>query len=115
MTDCIFCRIVAGTIPARIVAESEHAVAFGDLNPQAPTHVLVIPKEHFTSATETDSAPGELAMGRTMRFAVRVAKELGLVEGGYRLVCNSGVDGGQSVFHLHVHLLGGRRMSWPPG
>jgi histidine triad (HIT) family protein len=115
MTDCIFCRIAAGAIPATIVAQTEHAVAFQDLNPQAPTHVLVIPREHIAGATEADSDPGELVMGRTMRLAVQVAKQLGLVEGGYRLVCNSGADAGQSVFHLHVHLLGGRRMSWPPG
>ena len=115
MTDCIFCRIAAGEIPATLVAQSEHAVAFRDLNPQAPTHALVIPREHIASATETDSDAGELALARTMRLAVQVAKQLGLVEGGYRLVCNSGPNAGQSVFHLHVHVLGGRKMSWPPG
>src|SRR6185436_9270259 len=98
MTDCIFCRIVSGAIPASIVARSEHAVAFRDLNPQAPSHVLVVPRAHIGSAADTDSDSGELAMGRTMRLAVQVANQLGLVEGGYRLVCNSGADAGQSVF-----------------
>lgn len=115
MADCIFCRIAAGEIPATIVGKTEHAVAFRDLNPQAPTHVLIIPVAHISSLTETDSDEGERAMGRIIRLAVRVARELGLDQSGYRLVLNAGRDGGQSVFHLHAHLLGGRRLGWPPG
>jgi histidine triad (HIT) family protein len=115
MSDCIFCRIVAGTIPATIVAQNEHAVAFRDLNPQAPVHVLVIPRTHLTDANEATSAEGERILGQTLRFAAEVAGHLGLAEPGYRLVINTGADGGQSVFHLHVHILGGRRMTWPPG
>jgi len=115
MSDCIFCRIVAGEIPARIVARTADAVAFHDLNPQAPTHVLVVPGTHLVNAAATDSEEGERIAGRLVRFAAQVAEQLGLGAGGYRLVMNVGPDGGQSVAHLHVHLLGGRRMSWPPG
>ena len=115
MADCIFCRIASGEIPATIVGRNEHAVAFRDLNPQAPTHVLVIPIGHLGSTIDADSDPAEVTVGRTIRLAVQVAKELGLAENGYRLVLNTGRDGGQSVGHLHVHLLGGRRMGWPPG
>ena len=115
MSDCIFCRIAAGTIPATVVARNDHAMAFRDLNPQAPTHILVIPVEHYSSMIDTDGDAGEVAVGRAMRLAVQVAKELGLEAGGYRLVVNTGRDGGQSVNHVHVHLLAGRRMAWPPG
>ena len=113
--DCIFCRIAAGEIPAQIVARHGTAVAFRDLHPQAPTHVLVIPIEHVTSTAhlvEGDRAP---VLGELMRLAVEVAAQLGLADRGYRLVVNTGADGGQSVDHLHVHLLGGRPMGWPPG
>ena len=115
MNDCIFCRIVAGQIPAKEVARTEAAVAFHDLNPQAPTHVLVVPALHLENAAAADDEEGERVLGRTLRFAVQVAKQLGLLEGGYRLVLNTGANGGQSVAHLHVHILGGRRMTWPPG
>lgn len=115
MSDCIFCRIVAGEIPAKEVARTTDAVAFHDLNPQAPVHVLVVPTTHVANAAEADSDAGERVMGRTVRFAVQVAHQLGLREKGYRLVMNTGPDGGQSVGHLHVHLLGGRGMKWPPG
>ena len=115
MTDCIFCRIASGEIPAKEVARSEQAVAFHDLNPQAPTHVLVVPLAHLANAAAADSEAGERVLGQTLRFAVQVARQLGLAEGGYRLVLNNGQNGGQSVDHLHVHLLGGRRMTWPPG
>jgi histidine triad (HIT) family protein len=115
MSDCIFCRIVAQEVPAREVARTEHAVAFHDLNPQAPTHVLVVPTLHYPDAAAADSEEGERVLGRTLRFAVAVAGQLGLTQDGYRLVLNHGRDGGQSVAHLHVHLLGGRRLSWPPG
>lgn len=115
MTDCIFCRIVAGEIPAKIVARNQHALAFHDLNPQAPTHVLVIPTVHLDSSVDAVGDAGAKVMGELMRLGIEVADTLGLKTGGYRLVVNTGVDGGQSVGHLHVHLLGGRRMKWPPG
>lgn len=115
MADCIFCRIVAGEIPATMVGRTEDAVAFRDLNPQAPTHVLVVPIKHLSSMTDADSDEAEVAVGRTIRLAVQIAKQLGLDEAGYRLVLNTGRDGSQSVGHVHVHLLGGRRMGWPPG
>ena len=115
MSDCIFCRIVSGQIPAKEVARTPDAVAFHDLNPQAPVHVLVVPTTHVTNAAGTDSDDGERTMGRTVRLAVQVASQLGLAEKGYRLVMNTGPDGGQSVGHLHVHVLGGRGMKWPPG
>lgn len=115
MTDCIFCRIAAGQIPATIIAKNDDAIAFRDLNPQAPTHVLVIPVVHLGGMVDTDSDQAERAVGRSIRLAVQVAKQIGLDEGGYRLVINTGRDGGQSVGHVHVHLLGGRRLGWPPG
>ncbi len=111
--SCIFCRIVAGEIPATIVARNEHAVAFRDLNPQAPTHVLVIPTSHLASLADTAGPEGQTALAHTMALAVEVAGQLGLES--YRVVTNVGPDAGQSVFHLHVHLLGGRKMGWPPG
>jgi histidine triad (HIT) family protein len=115
VADCIFCRIAAGEIPATVIARNADAIAFRDLNPQAPTHVLVIPTKHLNSVADADSADGEAVLGSTMRLAVQVAKQLGLEAGGYRIVANTGKDGGQSVFHLHLHLLGGRSLGWPPG
>ena len=114
-TDCIFCRIVRGEIPADIVGRSEGAVAFRDLNPQAPVHILVIPTRHLASAAETAREGGGEAWSAVMGLAVQVAGEEGLVGAGFRFVVNTGHDGGQSVDHLHVHLLGGRQMRWPPG
>ena len=113
MSDCIFCRIASGEIPARMAGTSETAVAFHDLNPQAPTHVLIIPREHLARASDT--AGRAEVWNEVMALAVETASALGLEAGGYRLVVNQGRDGGQSVDHLHVHLLGGRRMAWPPG
>lgn len=113
--DCIFCKIAAGEIPAKIVRKSADAVAFHDLTPQAPTHVLVIPTTHYGAVRDARGAEGEVVLGRLMAFAAQVASDLGLDQGGYRLVTNTGADGGQSVFHLHLHLLGGRRFGWPPG
>ena len=113
MSDCIFCRIASGEIPARIAARSDGAIAFHDLNPQAPIHVLVIPTRHLGGANDTSGNEGVWA--DLMGLAVVVAAQLGLDQNGYRLVVNQGRDGGQSVGHLHVHLLGGRRMGWPPG
>lgn len=115
MTDCIFCRIAAGEIPARVAARSDDAVAFHDLNPQAPVHVLVVPRTHYGGANDTTSPEGQAVWAGVMTLAVRVARDLGVAESGYRLVVNQGPDGGQSVAHLHVHVLGGRRMAWPPG
>lgn len=115
MSDCIFCRIVAKEIPAKEVTRSTDVVAFHDLNPQAPTHVLVVPATHLANAAAADSEAGERVLGQLLRAAVQVAQKLGLTESGFRLVLNHGRDGGQSVDHLHVHVLGGRRMSWPPG
>lgn len=111
---CLFCRIAAGEIPAERVAESEHTLAFRDIQPQAPTHVLLIPKRHVaSSAAELGAAHGE-ALADLFALAARVAKDEGL-EQGWRLVTNVGPHAGQSVPHLHVHLLGGRPLQWPPG
>jgi len=115
VSDCIFCRIVKGEIPAKEVARSAGAVAFHDLNPQAPVHLLVVPVTHFDNAEATDSDEGERVLAGTLRLAVQVARQLGLADSGYRLVINVGAQGGQSVAHLHLHLLGGRQMKWPPG
>jgi histidine triad (HIT) family protein len=115
MADCLFCKIVAGEIPAKIVKRSEHAVAFRDIDPKAPTHVLVIPVKHVPAVRDAKGPDGEQLVGRTLAFAADVATDLGLDVGGYRLVTNTGKDSGQSVDHLHFHLLGGRKFTWPPG
>ena len=112
--DCLFCRIVAGEIPSDLIYNDERSIAFRDINPQAPVHVLVVPREHLESLDEA-SQRDEAMLGHLLRVAARVANEQGLSESGYRTVINTGVGVGQSVFHLHVHLLGGRPMSWPPG
>jgi histidine triad (HIT) family protein len=115
MTDCLFCRIVAGEIPAKIVKRNEDAVAFRDIDPRAPAHVLVIPTRHVAAVRDAHGEDGARLVGRLLGFAAEVATELGLDAGGYRLVTNTGKDAGQSVDHLHFHLLGGRKMTWPPG
>jgi histidine triad (HIT) family protein len=115
MSDCIFCRIASGEIPATIVARTPEAVAFRDLNPQAPTHVLVIPVKHFAGLDDVAGAEGARQLAAVTALAVQVAKQEGLSDDGYRVVFNSGANGGQSVYHLHAHVLGGRKMSWPPG
>lgn len=112
MPDCLFCRIVRKEIPAQIVAETEHCLAFRDIAPQAPTHVLVIPKVHVASL---DGVTEPLDAGRVALLAAEVARTLGVAESGYRVVMNTGVDGGQTVHHLHAHLLAGRALQWPPG
>ncbi len=112
MSACLFCRIASGEIPASIVAEDEHCLAFRDIGPQAPTHVLVIPRQHLTSLNEADDP---MLLGRLLLMARRVAAELGVEASGYRCVINTNADGGQTVFHLHCHVLGGRAMGWPPG
>lgn len=115
MPDCIFCRIAAGEIPAQVVRRTEHELAFRDLHPQAPVHVLVIPVRHHAAARDATGPEGERTLGRLLAFTTQVATELGLDAGGYRVVTNTGQDGGQTVGHLHLHLLGGRAMTWPPG
>lgn len=112
MADCLFCGIVAGEIPATVVREDERYLAFRDINPQAPTHVLAIPRTHVASLDEADD---ESLLGGLLRFVRDVAREEGVDGGGYRVVLNTNADAGQTVFHLHAHLLGGRDLSWPPG
>ena len=114
MTDCLFCKIVDGSIPADIVYQNADVVCFRDIEPQAPTHVLVIPRRHIASLLDAGAEDTPL-LGALHVAAVHVARELGLEEGGFRLVANCGKDGGQEVPHLHFHLLGGRAMQWPPG
>jgi len=110
--DCIFCKIASGQIPATVVFEDDAVIAFRDIHPVAPTHVLVVPREHIASLAE--AAPHhEAILGRVLLAVRRVAEDLGLVAGGYRTIINTGAGAGQSVFHLHVHLLAGRRFSWP--
>lgn len=111
--DCLFCRIAGGEIPAKIVAETDAAMAFRDVAPQAPTHVLVIPREHYVDAAELSAAAPAL-LAELVDLAAGVAQAEGL-GGDYRLVFNTGQGAGQSVFHTHLHLLGGREMRWPPG
>ena len=114
MSDCLFCKIVARAIPATLVYEDDLVVAFDDINPQAPTHTLVIPRKHVTSIAELQESDVTL-LGRLLLAGNKVAKKKGIADAGYRFVVNTGTDGGQSVFHLHLHVLGGRHMGWPPG
>ena len=111
---CLFCRVVAEEIPADLVYRDDRSIVIRDINPQAPTHLLVIPLEHIESLDEA-SQKDEALLGHLLRVAARVANAAGLAEGGYRTVINNGAGAGQSVFHLHVHVLGGRTMKWPPG
>ena len=111
-SDCLFCRIVSGSVPATLVAENAHCLAVRDLHSQAPVHVLVIPREHVRSLNDVTSAT---LIGEVMLMAAAVATSEGLAESGYRVVLNTNEDGGQTVFHLHAHVLGGRAMHWPPG
>jgi histidine triad (HIT) family protein len=110
----IFAKIIAGEIPSEKLYEDEHVVAFRDIQPQAPVHVLVVPRKPLVSVADAGIEDAEL-LGRLLLAAAKVARSLGLEDDGYRLVTNIGEYGGQSVFHLHVHLLGGRKMGWPPG
>ncbi len=114
MSDCLFCKIVAGELPAEIVHETDSVVAFRDISPKAPTHVLVIPREHIATINDIDAGHEE-TIGQLFSVAKSVAAEEGLAESGYRVVMNCGEGAGQSVFHIHLHLLGGRPFSWPPG
>ena len=112
--DCIFCKIAAGEIGGPPLYQDEDITAFKDLNPQAPSHILVIPNKHIVSVSAA-SAKDQMLLGKLMLVAAEVASQQGLADNGYRLVVNTGAHGGQTVFHLHVHLLGGRNMTWPPG
>jgi histidine triad (HIT) family protein len=113
MNNCIFCRIVNRTLPAKILYEDDQAIALEDVNPQAPVHVLVIPKRHVDSVQGTEADTGLL--GHLMAVCVKMAQTMGVAQSGYRLVTNTGAQAGQTVFHLHLHVLGGRPMTWPPG
>jgi len=114
MPECLFCRIIDREIDASIVYEDEHIVAFNDINPQAPTHVLVVPRRHIGSLNEL-SPDDDALVGEIVRRAAAIAKQRGISSGGYRAVFNTNRDAGQTVFHIHLHLLGGRTMHWPPG
>ena len=114
MTDCLFCKLLAGQIPATIVYEDERVVAFRDINPQAPTHLLVIPRRHI--ATLNDLGPDDDdIVGELVRRAAAIAREQGHAARGYRVVFNCNADAGQTVFHIHLHLVAGRKLGWPPG
>ena len=112
--DCLFCRIAKKEIPSKIVREDPDLVAFEDVNPQAPVHILIIPKEHIEKVSDLAERNIEI-VGRLVLAAKNIAKEKGIQESGYRIVMNCNRDAGQAVFHLHLHLLGGRKFSWPPG
>jgi histidine triad (HIT) family protein len=112
--DCLFCKIVAGDVPATVVYESDDVVAFRDINPQAPTHVLVIPRAHHKNAAALGTADPALA-GRLLAAAAEIAAAEKIEDSGYRLVFNTGPGAGQTVFHVHAHILGGRGLNWPPG
>lgn len=114
MENCLFCKIAEGQIAAKIVYQDENVIAFEDLNPQAPHHILFIPRRHISSMAELTAEDGPMLVD-LFTSASKVAQNLGLSERGYRFVTNVGPDAGQSVFHLHFHLLGGRKFSWPPG
>ena len=114
MAECLFCKIVGHTIPASIVYEDDRLIAFNDINPQAPTHVLIVPKRHIATLNDLAAEDDQL-VGEMVRRAAAVASERGIAAGGYRTVFNTNRDSGQTVFHIHLHLLGGRGMHWPPG
>ena len=112
--DCLFCKIIAGDIPSAKVYEDDKVYAFRDIEPQAPVHILIIPKEHIASANELTEENASI-VGHIFSVAAKIAKEEGIADGGYRIVNNCGQDGGQTVGHLHFHMLGGRSLQWPPG
>jgi histidine triad (HIT) family protein len=111
---CLFCKIVSKEVPAKVLFEDDELLAFFDTRPMAPKHALVIPKKHLTSLDEASAADGVL-LGKLMFACQRASRELGIAGSGFRVVVNNGTDGGQTVFHLHFHVLGGRSMAWPPG
>jgi histidine triad (HIT) family protein len=112
--SCLFCKIIAGEIPASKVYEDDQMVAFNDINPQAPMHVLVVPREHIATVNDLDAGHDAL-VGAMVRRAAAIAASRGFASGGYRTVFNCNPDAGQTVFHVHLHVIGGRRMAWPPG
>lgn len=114
MAECIFCQIVEGAIPTKKIYEDEQVIAFDDINPQARVHILVIPKLHVVSLDDTEDTDAAL-LGKLMVVCAKMARERGLAESGYRVVTNIGREAGQTVFHLHLHVLGGRSFTWPPG
>ena len=114
MNDCLFCRIVEKKIPAKVVYEDDQILAFDDVNPRAPVHTLVIPKQHVASVQDLGESDRTL-LAQLLLACTKVARHKGLADPGFRLVVNTGRDGGQTVFHLHFHVLGGRHMAWPPG
>ena len=114
MTDCLFCKIINQEVPATRVYEDEHVIAFDDINPQAPIHKLIIPKCHIHNMNELESDHNEL-LGHMFQAAKKLASDLGIADDGYRVVMNCNEGAGQTVFHIHLHLLGGRKMQWPPG
>jgi histidine triad (HIT) family protein len=113
-TDCLFCKIISREIPGTIVYEDDRVIAFNDIRPQAPTHVLVVPKRHIESLNELQPGDDQI-VGELVRRAAAIAKERGVSASGFRAVFNTNRDGGQTVFHIHLHVLGGRSMQWPPG
>ena len=111
---CIFCKIAGGEIPAQIVHQTDDVIAFNDLNPQAPHHILIIPKKHYTTLNDV-SVDDSAILGKLVSAATQIATSLNIAEDGYRVVMNCNRNGGQSVYHIHLHLLGGRHIAWPPG
>ena len=114
MTDCLFCKIREGEIPADIIYQDDDVMAFNDVNPQAPTHLLIIPKKHLSTVNDVEPTD-ELMMGKLFSAAKKIAAEKGISDDGYRLVVNTNEQAGQTVFHIHMHFLAGRAMTWPPG
>lgn len=114
MNDCLFCKMIAGEIPCNIVYENESVFAFRDIDPKAPTHILLIPRKHIRSINELGESDQTLA-GELLLIAKKIAKDEGIDESGFRTIFNTNSDGGQTVFHMHMHILGGRKMAWPPG
>ena len=114
MSNCLFCKIITRDIPASIVYEDDHVLAFNDISPQGPTHVLLVPKRHIASLNELQPSDDAI-VGELVRRAAAIAKERGIDAGGYRTVFNTNGDAGQTVFHIHLHLIGGRSLTWPPG
>ncbi len=114
MKDCLFCKIIAGEIPAAIRYEDEHLVAFEDINPQAPTHLLLVPRKHIPTTLDI-SAEDQQLLGHLLQVAGKLARQAGFADEGFRIVNNCNADGGQTVWHIHFHLLGGRQLTWPPG
>ncbi len=115
MTDCIFCKIIARKIPSKIIYEDDLAVAFEDINPQAPVHTLVIPKKHIPTVLGLKEGEDDHLIGHLFKVANKIARDKGIAERGFRLVTNCNAESGQTVYHIHLHLLGGRIMHWPPG